>query len=108
MHVLPLAFLTLACVVDNGLTSKEQDPEPFDTGEPVDTIIDTEDTDPAPPEECNGVDDDGDGEIDEGFPDENGNGQVDCLDQECPTTDLGVAGTVPIVEECEGTTSSSG
>ena len=103
MHPAALLLLLSACVVDNGLQGKDANPgfDPGDSATPPDT--DTTDTDPPPAEECNGVDDDGDGQIDEDFPDENGNGRADCEDVECPTLDLGVAGTVPILEACAGT-----
>lgn len=71
-----------------------------------DSADDTADTDtdttPPPAEECNGFDDDGDGTVDEGFEDSDGDGVADCVDAACADLDLAPAGTLPIVEACEG------
>lgn len=100
-------FALVGCVVDNTLTTEDKAVAEFDTS-----------TDYQPPgkdtsteiieEECNGIDDNQDGQTDEGFPDADGNGRVDCLDEECPPLDIGTAGTLPIKEECQGSTSSGG
>ena len=105
MRLAPLCLL-FACVVDNSLKSSNDGngTVPFDSGDVVDT---GSTTDPVLPEDCNGVDDDGDGQVDEGFADDNGNGRADCLDVECPPLSVGDAGTVGILAECEGTTSST-
>ncbi len=96
-----LLALSLACQIDSNLNPKGGDEERVDTG----TIIDPPDTDVDTDvivEECNGYDDDGDGEIDEGFPDTDGDGRADCIDNECPALDVGTAGTVAIMEACQG------
>ena len=103
--LLPLALG--ACVLDNTLSTDDKAADPFDTSteyEPPggDTSTDVVD------EVCNGIDDNEDGQTDEGFPDDDGNGRVDCLDEECPPLDIGLAGTITIIEECQGSTSSGG
>ena len=110
MPRLPLLVVSLsllaACELDNELATKPDEPifEEPDTAGPPDT--DVEDTDvEVPVEDCNGVDDDGDGLVDEGYADDNANGRADCLDLECPATDLGTPGTVSIVDDCAGTVS---
>ncbi|MES2643398.1 MAG: hypothetical protein V4850_28195 [Myxococcota bacterium] len=107
-HLLLLVLTSIsACNIESGLNGKPPEAEPFDTGADTDPPVD--DTDVPPTEEvCNGADDDGDGLIDEGFPDADLNGRADCLDAECPVLDVGDAGVVAIVEECEGTTGGGG
>jgi hypothetical protein len=97
-----LLLVATGCVVDNAVNGKGDDPT-FDPGDTaVDPVTDTADTAPPPAEECNGEDDDGDGLVDEGFPDDNGNGRADCEDVTCPTLDMGVAATIPVLDECSG------
>lgn len=107
-----LSFLLLpalaACGLDNTLNPKDDGTPGFDTGDspPFETA-----TDSVPPPEdevCDGVDNNGDGQVDEGFPDDNGNGRADCMDQVCPTLDLGSPGEIPIAEDCAGGTHSGG
>jgi hypothetical protein len=102
-----LALFALACSTENTLSGEKEDEGTFETGstwEPPQ--VETGDTQVVD-EACNGVDDDGDGTIDEGFPDDDGNGRVDCLDDVCPTLDLGSAAAVSITEECQGTTDTT-
>ncbi|MFZ5481933.1 MAG: FG-GAP-like repeat-containing protein [Myxococcota bacterium] len=102
-----LTALLAACSVDNELQGKNDDAG-FDTGDPV--TFPTEDTDTTAPidEDCNGLDDNGDGNVDEGYPDDDGDGLANCMEQDCPQPNAGDAGSVEMVEECQGTTGSGG
>ncbi len=102
MRIVSVVVLLAACQLDNTLSGKGDPAAGFDTSSdwvPPDT--DTGDEEP-PVEECDGKDNDGDGDVDEGFPDADGNGRKDCLDVECPALVPGDAGTIAIVEACEG------
>ncbi len=103
-----LLSLLLACAVDNSLSKKGGAGGGFDSGDPFVPPWDTSDSATSNAEDCNGLDDDGDGAIDEDFPDEDENGRADCLDRECPALNLVDAGTVTMVDDCVGTTTSSG
>lgn len=98
--MLPLLFL--ACTVENQVQGK--DDSPFDPGDTApDTApetAETGDTAAPPVEDCDGVDNDGDSAVDEGFPDADGDGWADCVDQECPALDAGLAQDVPTRAEC--------
>lgn len=95
-------LLLVGCLSDNNLAGQDKGTSEFDTSsdwQPPGT--DTDDTAVEPgEEECNGVDDNGDGSVDEGYGDADGDGLADCVD--CPALTLDVAGSVPILEACEG------
>lgn len=108
MRALAPLLITLAlpaCALDNGLNSKTSHTDEFDDGDPFHFDTGEDDTAAPPDEECDGVDNDGDGEVDEGFPDDDGNGRADCQDIDCPALTLGIAGNIPVLAECEGTSS---
>ncbi len=101
-RTLPLLLVLAACVSDNSLSGKDKPEEEFDTEttwEPPDTSSEETGVNPGD-EECNGTDDNGDGVVDEGYADDDGDGIANCVD--CPVLDLDVAGTVPVLEACEG------
>jgi hypothetical protein len=74
-----------------------EDSPPVDSEPEVETAVDS-----PVAEECNGIDDDDDGAVDEGFPDDDGDGVADCLEGPCGSLDVGEAGSVPVVSECQG------
>ncbi len=96
-------LLLLTACIDNRLNPGGDVKDGFDSGDDFDPGLDS-DSGTVGDEVCDGDDNDGDGQVDEDFPDDDGNGRADCMDKECPALDLGHAGTVAVLEECDSGT----